>query len=76
MWILVNTKHPHRKKKIEEFITHCQHHYFGEHYGITPHQILNGQQPDKNKFTTQIQQAAINRRETNKKFTGCTMPIC
>jgi putative transposase len=63
-------------KKMDEFINHCHNRYFGEHYGITPQQILNGQQPDKNKFKTAIQQAAIQRRETNKNFKGCTMPAC
>jgi hypothetical protein len=74
----------HLVKKVEEFFEHCQHRYFGEHYGITPQQILNGEQPDKHKFKTQLQAAAIKRREDNKNFRacpensfgGCTMPIC
>ena len=57
-------------------IGHCMHRYFGEHYGITPAQILNGQQPNKHKFTAQIKQAAIDRRNENKKFAGCSVPIC
>jgi hypothetical protein len=65
----------HLEKKVNDFFEHCQHRYFGEHYGITPQQILNGQQPDKNKFTAQIKKAAIGRRKANKNFTGCTMPL-
>jgi hypothetical protein len=60
---------------MDEFIQHCHHRYFGEHYGITPAQILHGQQPDKNKFTEQIKQAQIQRRLANKNFKGCTIQI-
>jgi hypothetical protein len=69
---ITNEKHLH--KKITEFITHCQHRYFGEHYGITPQQILDGQQPNKHKFTEKIKQAVKERRTANKNFKGCTMP--
>jgi hypothetical protein len=61
---------------MDAFIEHCLNRYFGEHYGITPQQILEGGQPDKHKFKEQIQQAAKNRKITNKNFKGCTMPIC
>jgi hypothetical protein len=70
------TGEKHLAKKMDEFIHHCHHRYFGEHYGITPAQILNGQQPDKNKFTAQIKQAAIKRREANKKFKCSSVPAC
>jgi putative transposase len=70
------TNEKHLIKKIDEFIEHYQHRYFGEHYGITPAQILNGQQPDKNKFTPQIKAAAIKRREANKKFKCSSVPAC
>lgn len=63
-------------KKMDEFIAHCHNRYFGEHYGITPAQILNGEQPDKHKFTAQIKQAAIDRRNANKNFKGCSVPAC
>jgi len=61
-------------QKANDFITHCHNRYFGELYGITPLQILNGAVPDKNRFKEQIQQAASIRRTTNKTFNGCTMP--
>jgi hypothetical protein len=70
------TNQKHLTKKIEEFIQHCQHRYFGEHYGITPYQILNGLQPDKNKFTPQIKAAAVKRREANKNFRCSRVPAC
>jgi putative transposase len=70
------TNEKHLIKKVEEFITHCQHRYFGEHYSVTPKQILEGQQPDKNKFAAQIQAAAVKRKEANKKFRCSTMPAC
>jgi hypothetical protein len=66
----------HLQKKMDEFIEHCHHRYFGEHYGITPAQILNGQQPDKHKFTAQIKAAAVKRRETNKNFKCSSVPAC
>ena len=66
----------HLIKKMDEFITHCHQRYFGEHFGITPQQILNGEKPNKNKFTAQIQIAQLQRRVTNKNFNGCTMPSC
>jgi hypothetical protein len=71
------TNEKHLIKKMDEFITHCHNRYFGEHYGITPQQILDGAAPNKQLFKTQMDQARIKRREANKKFTGCTtMPIC
>jgi hypothetical protein len=70
------TGEKHLAKKMDEFITHCHHRYFGEHYGITPAQILNGQQPDKHKFTAQIKAAAVKRREANKKFKCSSVPAC
>jgi hypothetical protein len=70
------TDEKHLIKKMDAFIEHCLNRYFGEHYGITPQQILEGGQPDKHKFKEQIQNAAKNRKITNKKFKGCTMPIC
>lgn len=66
----------HLTQKANEFITHCHNRYFGELYGITPIQILNGAVPDKDLFKTQIQQAAITRRQENKNFNNCTMPNC
>lgn len=70
------TNEKHLTKKVEEFIQHCQHRYFGEHYGITPAQILNGQQPDKNKFTSKIKAATLKRREANKNFRCSSVPSC
>jgi hypothetical protein len=69
-----NEKHLH--KKITEFIDHCHQRYFGEHYGITPQQILDGGQPDKHRFKAAVQRAAKDRRAANKNFGGCAMPKC
>lgn len=66
----------HLAKKVDEFFEHCQHRYFAELYGTTPWQILNGEKPDKNKFTPQIQKAATLRRLINRNFKGCSTPNC
>jgi hypothetical protein len=63
-------------KKINEFINHCLHRYFGELYGTTPAQILDGAIPDKHKFKKQIEQAKKDRIIANKLFNGCTMSSC
>jgi hypothetical protein len=78
------THEKHLIKRADAFLHHCLHRYFGEHYGVTPQQILDGQQPDKQKFKPPIKQAQINRRLANKNFTacpensfgGCIEPIC
>ncbi len=63
-------------KKLNEFIEHSLHRYFGELYGLTPLQVLNGALPDKQKFKTQITQAAKLRLIANKRFNGCTTLNC
>ncbi len=66
----------HLIKKMEGFMEHCQNRYFGELYGVTPLQVLNGTLPNKNQFKLQIAQAAKLRLIANKQFSGCTMPNC
>lgn len=62
-------------QKVEAFINQCQHRYFGELYGLTPLQILNGAIPDKHRFKLLIQLAVLQRRLDNKKF-SCTLNQC
>jgi hypothetical protein len=70
------TNEAHLIKETDGYLDHCLYRYYSEHYGVTPQQILDGEQPDKHKFKTQMEQARIKRKQANKNFTGCTMPIC
>lgn len=63
-------------KKIVAFIDHCSNRYFGELYGLTPKQVLDGQIPNKDRFKQQLLQARTNRIATNQIFNGCTVFSC
>jgi hypothetical protein len=57
-------------KKLNQFMDHYLNRYFGELHGLTPQQVLNGEIPNKHKFTPQIQQAKKDRLAANKAFSG------
>ncbi|RYE50917.1 MAG: hypothetical protein EOP48_19030 [Sphingobacteriales bacterium] len=67
---IITYKQPLRQK-AGTFIEHCRNQHFGELYGLTPLQVLNGEVPDKKKFANQIQTALKERRKANKGFRNC-----
>ena len=63
-------------QSLKEFKNYVnQEHYFTEHFGIRPIDILNGEIPDKNLYKLQIEQARKERIETNRKFNACSSKI-
>lgn len=63
-------------KDLERFMDYYNHkRFFGEHYGLTALEVLNGKIPDKSAFKETIQKARKARIEENQKFKGCPL-VC
>jgi hypothetical protein len=45
--------------------------YFGEHFGLTAMEVLQGEKPNKYRFRDAIEQARQERLEKNRAFKGC-----
>ena len=45
--------------------------YPSEHYGLTPYEVLEGEMPNKFRFTEQIKNRQKERLEENRSFNGC-----
>jgi hypothetical protein len=48
----------------------------GDHYGLTPSQVLEGEVPNKKMFFDQIQQSRKDRIEYNKNVFDCKLKYC
>lgn len=59
-------------KHLEEFMDYYNHkRYPFEHSGLTPHEVLDGEIPNKFKFSEQIKNRQKERLEENRNFNGC-----
>ena len=57
---------------LDEFMEYYNHHrYPFEHFGLTPHEVLDGQTPCKFRFREQIKNRQKERLEENRVFNGC-----
>ena len=63
-------------KHLEEFMEYYNYNrYLGRHLGLTPMEVLNGEMPDKNRYTEIIRGAKIKRIEENRLFNNCPL-VC
>lgn len=57
---------------LDEFMDYCNHQrYPYEHYGLTPHEVLDGKTPCKFRYREQIKNSQKERLEENRVFNGC-----
>lgn len=61
---------------IEEFFRYYNHSRFpSDFYGLTPMEVLNGEKPDKTKFTERVKQGQKERIVENQEFNKCPL-VC
>ena len=64
-------------KLIKEFVHYYNHlRYPGELHGYTPHQVLEGEIPTKNRYEEIIKTAQKERIEKNKQLNNCYKGLC
>ena len=62
-------------ESLTKFVDYYNNHrYFGEHFGLTNMEVLNGVIANKNRFKESMELAKLERIEKNRLFNQCQFP--
>lgn len=62
-------------ESLQRFVDYYNNHrYFGDHFGLTNMEVLNGVIANKNRFKESMELAKLERIEKNRLFNQCQFP--